>query len=137
MVRRREAIAAAVTAATALGGCLSRGVGVGVDRPTERRNRLYTCSYDATVAALEDEPTPDTRWHVSTFAGQTRDAMPDRDGNLLIVDDRGLHKYAEERDGLDLHGGICPAAARVEASPSTSITTTTSEAGPRLTSSPA
>jgi len=68
----------------------------------EGDDRIYTCSYDATEFGLEDTgQTVSEAWTQTGSAGQTRDIMPDRAGNLLTADDNGLHKWRQTQRGLD------------------------------------
>lgn len=93
MTRRRELLA---LVAAGISGCVSR-VGESPDI-YEETDRLYTCSYDATVAGLVDNEGPTECWSSATFTGQARDIVPDGYGGVLVTDDRGLHKYTEHED---------------------------------------
>jgi len=95
-LRRRELIAAA---AFSLGGCVApQATGT---TQYEGTDRVYTCSYDGTVAAISPGEKPEVKWRDAGFHGQARDVLPDRTGHVLVTDDRGLHKFKEYRRTLD------------------------------------
>lgn len=115
MGRTRRGMLAATGVVLATSGCQVP------DRKTTEytgTDRIYTCSYDSTVFGLESGSdggtgTVETAWHETGFVGQTRDVLPDRSGDILVTDDRGLHKLAERERGLahrwtytDIHGSI-------------------------------
>jgi len=96
-ISRRQALAAAAST-VGLAGCVAPESG---EAAYDGAGRLYTCGYDATVEALTDDgDEAGVAWRNPFFVGQTRDVMPDPDGNLLVCDDRGLFKFAQRQDDL-------------------------------------
>lgn len=93
---RRELIAGA---AITVGGCVApQATGT---TQYEGTDRVYTCSYDATVAGISPGEQPEVKWREPGFHGQARDILPDNTGHVLVVDDRGLHKLKEYSRTLD------------------------------------
>lgn len=87
-----------VATATALAGCQAPRGDEAISYTAA--DRIYTCSYDSSVVALEDVSEPRKQWRNDNFTRQTRDVLPDRENNLLVADNRGLHKLAQFETGL-------------------------------------